>query len=93
MELIQRVMPFLAEAAQHHQQGNVVVVCHKSVCRLVACHILGVPLTEYRRRIAMDNAAINILEAVEGGWRVVTLNDTGHLPWPSAPSVAPEDGE
>ena len=84
MELIQRVMPFLTEAAQRHEQRNVVVVCHKTVCRLLACHILGVPLAEYRRCITVDNAAINILEAVEGEWRVVTLNDTCHLPPPTA---------
>lgn len=93
MELIQRVMPFLVEAAQHHKQGNVVVVCHKTVCRLLACHILGVPLTEYRRRITVDNAAVNILEAVEGGWRVMTLNDTCHLTPPTAPSGAAEEDE
>ena len=81
------------EAAERHQQGNVAVVCHKTVCRLLACHILGVPLIEYRRRITIDNAALNILEAVEGGWRVVTLNDTCHLPLPTAPSIAAEEGE
>ena len=93
VQLIQRVMPFLAEAAERHQQGNVVVVCHKTVCRLLACHILGIPLIEYRRRITIDNAALSILEAVEGGWRVVTLNDTCHLPLPTAPSIAAEEGE
>jgi broad specificity phosphatase PhoE len=79
VQLIARVTPFLADVAQRHASGNVVVVCHKTVCRLLACHIMGVPLMEYRRRIRMDNAALNIFETVGGDWRVVTLNDTSHL--------------
>jgi probable phosphoglycerate mutase len=79
VHLIERVMPFMAEVAQRHQSGNVVVVCHKTVCRLLACHIMGVPLSEYRRRVPMENAALNIFETVEGNWRVVALNDTSHL--------------
>lgn len=79
VHLIERVTPFLADVAQRHQSGNVVVVCHKTVCRLLACHIMGVPLSEYRRRIVMENAALNIFETREGNWRVVALNDTSHL--------------
>ena len=81
-QLIERVTPFLAEVAQRHQSGNVVVVCHKTVCRLLACHIMGMPLADYRRRVAMENAAINIFETAEGVWRVVALNDTSHLATP-----------
>jgi broad specificity phosphatase PhoE len=79
VHLIERVTPFLADVAQRHRSGNIVVVCHKTVCRLLACHIAGSPLSEYRRRIPMENAALNIFETVEGKWRVVTLNDTSHL--------------
>jgi broad specificity phosphatase PhoE len=84
VHLIERVTPFLADVAQRHQSGNVVVVCHRTVCRLVACHILGVPLGEYRRRVSMENAALNIFETRDGNWRVVTLNDTSHFITPAA---------
>jgi probable phosphoglycerate mutase len=79
VHLIERVMPFLVDVAQRHPTGNVVVVSHKTVCRLLACHIMRVPLGEYRRRVPMENAALNIFEAADGNWRVVTLNDTSHL--------------
>ena len=79
VHLIARVTPFLAELAQRHQTGNVVVVCHKTVCRLLACHIMGVPLAEYRRRIPMENAALNIFELEAGRWHIVTLNEVAHL--------------
>jgi probable phosphoglycerate mutase len=83
-QLIERVKPFLADVAQRHPSGNVVVVCHRTLCRLTACHIMGVPLSEYRKRIPMDNAALNIFETREGNWQVVSLNDTSHLAAPSA---------
>jgi broad specificity phosphatase PhoE len=83
-QLIARLTPFLADAAQRHRRGNVVVVCHRTVCRLLACHLMGVPLSEYRRRIAMDNAAVNIFETWQGKWHVVALNDTSHLSTPPA---------
>ena len=79
VQLVERVMPFMSEVAARHQNGNVIVVCHKTVCRLLACHITGVPLAEYRRRLPMRNAALNILETVDGTWRVRALNDTSHL--------------
>jgi broad specificity phosphatase PhoE len=87
VHLIERVTPFLAEVAHRHQSENVVVVCHKTVCCLLACHIMGVPLSEYRRRIAMENAAVNNFEAWERAWHVVTLSDTSHL----SPSAAEEE--
>jgi probable phosphoglycerate mutase len=84
VHLIERVTPFLVEVAQRHPTGNVAVVSHKTVCRLLACHIMGVPLSEYRRRVPMENAALNIFESREGRWHVVALNDTSHLSSPPA---------
>jgi probable phosphoglycerate mutase len=83
VQLIQRVTAFLAEVAQKDQHGTVMVVCHKTVCRLLACHVMGVPLAEYRRRVPMANAALNVFETQGGTWRVLELNDTSHLRGPS----------
>ncbi len=85
-QLMIRVKPFLREVAERHPVGNVVVVCHRTLCRLVACHIMGVPLAEYRQRIPMDNAALNTFETREGKWCVVAFNDTSHLA-PSGPGM------
>jgi broad specificity phosphatase PhoE len=54
-------------------------VSHKTICRLVVCHVLGLAPSEYRRRLSMDNAAVNILRRDEEGWRLVLFNDTSHL--------------
>ena len=77
--LVRRVASFLDQLMLQPPRGNVVVVCHKTVCRLTVCHVLGLPLNDYRRRLAMDNAAINILQPAEQGWRLVRMNDTSHL--------------
>ena len=87
-QVIKRVIPFLVEMTRKHAQGNVVVVCHRTVCRLLACHIMGVPLAQYRQRIPMENAALNIFEAREEKWHLVTLNDTSHLAAPPPPPSA-----
>ena len=78
-QLVERVAPFFDLIASRHQQGSVAVVCHKTVGRLFACHILGAPLADYRRRVVIDNASLNIFEPGKDGWKVAALNDTSHL--------------
>jgi broad specificity phosphatase PhoE len=88
-QVLQRVTPFLGFLASRHSQGHVAVVTHKTICRLVICHILGMDPSEYRRRLAMENAAVNILQPWEQGWRLVLFNDTSHLAdsHPEGPSL------
>lgn len=83
VHLLERAMPFLAELAEDYPSGHVVVVCHKTVCRLLACQFLQLPLAEYRSRILMDNAAVNILETDGETWMVKALNDSSHLHQPA----------
>lgn len=78
-EALDRVTPLLEELGARHARGHIVVVSHKTVSRLVVCHITGIPPSEYRRRLSMENAAVNIIERSNQGWRVVLLNDTSHL--------------
>jgi len=76
-----RVAPFLDELAARHpgEREHVIVVCHRTICRLIVCHALGLPPSEYRRRLSMDNAALNIIQSMDKGWRLILLNDTSHL--------------
>lgn len=81
MEAIARVVPFLDEVRARHtgEHEHIVIVTHKTICRLALCHALGLDPGEYRRRLSMENAALNIIEPTEDGWRVILLNDTSHL--------------
>jgi probable phosphoglycerate mutase len=78
---VARIASFLDEMRQRHSAGreHVVVVTHKTVCRLALCHALGLAPSEYRRRLSMENAALNIISPSDDGWRVVLVNDTSHL--------------
>jgi len=80
-QALARIVLFLEELGARHtgQREYIIVVCHKTVCRLAVCHVLGLPASEYRRRLSMENAALNIIAPSESGWRLVLLNDTSHL--------------
>jgi len=91
-QALKRAAPFLDLLTSRHPQGNVVVVGHRTVWRLIVCHILGLAPSEYRRRLVMDNACMNIIQWWEQGWRLVLLNDTSHLAEPlSEPAPTIED--
>ena len=87
-QALARVVPFLDSRAAEHPQGHVVIVSHKTICRLVICHALGLAPSEYRRRFPMQNGALNIIQPWEQGWRVVLLNDTSHLAAPHPDSAS-----
>ena len=79
LEAQQRIVSFLDFLAAKHPQGHVLVVFHKTVCRLVICHVLGMAASEYRRRLVLNNAALSIIQAQPYGWQLITFNDTSHL--------------
>lgn len=58
--LVSRATEALAEAARACPDGRVLVVAHTTLIRLVLCHYLGVPLSNYRRTFpSLDNVALN----------------------------------
>jgi broad specificity phosphatase PhoE len=79
LEAQQRVVSFLDSLAARHPQGQVLVVFHKTVCRLAICHALAMSPSEYRRRLIVNNAALSIIQAPPYGWQLITFNDTSHL--------------
>jgi alpha-ribazole phosphatase len=79
LEAQQRVVSFLDFLAARHPQSNVLVVSHKTVCRLAICHVLGMSPSEYRRRLVLNNAALSIIQTQPYGWQLITFNDTSHL--------------
>jgi alpha-ribazole phosphatase len=92
LEAQQRVVSFLDFLAARHPQGHVLVVFHKTVCRLAICHALGMSPSEYRRRLILNNAALSIIQPQSYGWQLITFNDTSHLSacQPDRPSLGEE---
>lgn len=78
-EATQRIIPFLNFLTSHPTKHGIILVSHKTMCRLIVCYVLGLPASEFRRRIAQENAAINIIQPLDAMWRLVLLNDISHL--------------
>ena len=55
-------------------------VSHKATIRILVCHLLGIPIGEFRRRIAMPVCAVTAFEFRSGGPMVKYLGSVSHLP-------------
>jgi broad specificity phosphatase PhoE len=78
-ELCDRAFPAFTRIAEKNQDGNVVVVAHKSANRVLICAALGVDINLYRS-IGQDNACINRIDRRSDGRFVIeSINDTCHL--------------
>lgn len=74
-----RVASFLQEALAEHADGNVVIVSHDAVLRVIVMQSLQMGL-EYFWRWRFDNAALSMLERLDDGhFRLALLNDAHHL--------------
>jgi broad specificity phosphatase PhoE len=71
-----RMLGVVDEITRAHPNGDdVLVVAHGGVISVYACHLLGCSLNALWR-LRVDNASLTVVRPP----RVVTLNDTTHLP-------------
>lgn len=74
-----RVASFLQDVLAEHADGNVVVVSHDAVLRVIVMQTLRMGL-EHFWRWRFDNAALSMLERLQDGhFRLALLNDARHL--------------
>jgi broad specificity phosphatase PhoE len=73
-----RAWQAVEEVCSIHEDGTVILVSHVVVNRVLICAALDVGNSAFWN-IGQDNAAINIIEAEQGGYRLLLLNDTCHL--------------
>jgi broad specificity phosphatase PhoE len=67
-------------AAAHPDGEDVLVVAHGGVISVYACHLLGCSFNQLWR-LRVDNASLTVVRPP----RLVSLNETGHLPADLAP--------
>jgi alpha-ribazole phosphatase/probable phosphoglycerate mutase len=67
-------------AAAHPDGEDVLVVAHGGVISVYACHLLGCSFNQLWR-LRVDNASLTVVRPP----RLVSLNETGHLPAELAP--------
>lgn len=77
-EVRNRVAATVDDLAARHDDGMVLLVTHRVVCKVLLCHLLGLDNSHFWR-IAQDTAAVSAFQ-IEGGRSAVSLvNDTCHL--------------
>jgi broad specificity phosphatase PhoE len=76
-----RAVAALHDLLAAHAGEPVLVVSHKTTIRVLLCHLLGAPLTDYPK-IGQANGALNVLvdDPGEAQVRLEVVNETGYLP-------------
>lgn len=70
--LQKRVVPVFQEISSSHE-GNILIVTHAGVNRVILCHILGMPLSNLFR-IEQSYGCLNLLESSGNSFRVLGIN-------------------
>ena len=72
VDCARRVIPAFEDVVAR-TRGNVLVVGHAGVNRLLLCHVLGMPLA-HLFRIAQDYSCLNIIQCTNAGYQVRLIN-------------------
>ena len=75
-----RALPVITRIMETHEDGDVLVVSHKAVIRIVACALLGIDIDLYRARLAQPVASVTSFDMRPGGPLLRRLGDLSHLP-------------
>jgi broad specificity phosphatase PhoE len=79
-QIAARVIPCLMEIVSQWQEKTILIVAHKTVNRIFLAHTLGLPISDYRRKLLQNPCGLNRIEVSENGiMRVALLNDTSHF--------------
>jgi probable phosphoglycerate mutase len=71
--------------SRHPEGGDVMLFSHKATLRILVCRFLGIPVSEFRRRVTQPPGTVTIVDLREGGPLLLALADVRHLPprlWP-----------
>jgi probable phosphoglycerate mutase len=72
-----RAVATCEELSQRHRKGNVAMVTHADIIKVIVSHYLGQPLDLFNR-VAVSPASVTVLDlGANGPVRVVTLNSNG----------------
>jgi broad specificity phosphatase PhoE len=75
VEAVRRASACLDEVVADHAGGRVLVVWHSTLMRLVLCDWLGIPMSEYRRRLPMvRNVGITEVRVADGRRALLQFN-------------------
>ena len=78
--VLRRYLPALREIAEAHAGGTVAVFSHGSAIRIVLSELLGYGSTGIGKIPHCDNTSVAELQYENGAFRVLSYNDSAHLP-------------
>jgi broad specificity phosphatase PhoE len=73
-----RAVSAIEQAVREHPTGDLLIVTHNVVARVVLARLLGLP-TRLARTIRMDNGGISLIAVDKEPYQVVTVNSVFHL--------------
>jgi len=79
IDIARRSSEVLEEIEQTFDDGNILVVSHKSTIRIILGSLLGIDIGRYRDRIGMPVASVSIVEMSEHGPLIHVMGDRAHL--------------
>ncbi|MFI6578729.1 histidine phosphatase family protein [Nocardiopsis sp. NPDC050513] len=72
---VKRALSCFDDIVDRYPEGRVLVIAHSTLIRLVLCHVLGVPLREYRRLLpTVRNTALTTLSVTGGRTALIDYN-------------------
>ncbi len=88
VEVCDRALAAVEALQAEHADGNVLIVSHKTVLRLLVCKLLGLELRHYRERVAWPTGAVSHLGLGPEGAIARVLGDVAHLALRDSPRPA-----
>jgi alpha-ribazole phosphatase len=78
-DVCERAMAAIDDLRARYDSGNVLVVSHKTVLRVVLCRLLNLDLRCYRQNIDWRVGALTVVELGPCHARLIMTGDTSHL--------------
>ncbi len=73
-----RAIPAIERVVREHPAGDLLVVTHNVVARVVLARLLGLP-TRMARTIRLDNGGVSLIAVDKEPYQVVTVNSVFHM--------------
>ena len=78
--IARRGLETVEEIGRRFEVGNVLIVSHKAVIRILLCSLLGIDVGRFRYRLSCPVASLSIVELTPQGHLLRSLADLSHLP-------------
>jgi probable phosphoglycerate mutase len=79
-DVAERAVSVVRRIERAHRGGNVLLVGHKTILRVLTCALLGVELRRYRDWIAQPVCSLTVLDNGPLGHTLRLIDDLNHLP-------------